>query len=949
MVTLESSIVQIDTIGRFVLISTTTRSILVDTEIGQFAQIGKKLRNGNFGACFYNPINNIAGIPAVNTERSFLGLNLEEEEENISEDARIFCSRPGCRIWEANFDPNVLITHQFKYSLTQFPTRIIEMQADIDHRLNLIETLEVDYNAPDNINFEKLQIINDKFILTYNNDGVYILDTSNVSVVFWTNKFTNIKSVKTHKNDIFVYYGHEKITVITMHELEQIILDTLFNKRYYVCMELCQYFMTDILNMIEKSERLRLLLYLKQKFDDGNEILRGLKPMFSRIDELNAIELSASNVGFFSGENNATGQIVRVDNFLNHSSNMTNNTELPYSNINIKKRNDADTNNKQNNVANTSNTDINKSNDTETNNIIINNSNETDTSKIIVKQSNAANTSNINVKRSIVANTNNINFKQSSETNTSNTNVIKQSNETDTSNINMKQNIQTITSNINIEQANETNTNNIINKHDSETNINCTEENNSNININNTSDDSNSNMTNNSEQIVKNITEISDIENINMKNAKDLLNIKSDKQFYSNLVVKSGNEQTQSNICNSNTENACNLLENMDNAKKILHDIALSQNVEKCNTKSISNDSINDRTNYINNSSKNIFVERDTKQIVDNNTNMTEIDVLSTETEYLCFDNDQINTYETIYKSYQLCKGATNVNIKQLNQYFAGISTTDAFKIGLGFKNFVKESQDDEKTAYFWYIKQYLSYFLANTNYKLYMQNLDVKNPIFCLLLNAYDVCNGIDMSTVCKCGHPLPKSSKLSPIFVELGREILRVYTKTDNPLVFLNKHPFYYGYFLKENFVNSVSNAELLHILVHYSSLDLLKFFGLNFSWDDWDSYLKMHVKYRKRTCLNCDSVFKAEKADFLSWNDIATAIFEFLNGQNALKLLLQYSKDIPNGELNVEFFQACIFAETFSIKEDKSAKKCTNFIKDARGNPTASSKVIIFLFVC
>lgn len=51
---LDSAIVQIDTYRYYLLISTKTRTYLCDTEREQYKQIGKKLRGGNFGACFLN-------------------------------------------------------------------------------------------------------------------------------------------------------------------------------------------------------------------------------------------------------------------------------------------------------------------------------------------------------------------------------------------------------------------------------------------------------------------------------------------------------------------------------------------------------------------------------------------------------------------------------------------------------------------------------------------------------------------------------------------------------------------------------------------------------------------------------------------------------------------------------------------------------------------------------
>lgn len=51
---LDSTIIQLDTCSYMLVASTMTRSYLCDTFREQYRQIGTRLRDGEYGACFYH-------------------------------------------------------------------------------------------------------------------------------------------------------------------------------------------------------------------------------------------------------------------------------------------------------------------------------------------------------------------------------------------------------------------------------------------------------------------------------------------------------------------------------------------------------------------------------------------------------------------------------------------------------------------------------------------------------------------------------------------------------------------------------------------------------------------------------------------------------------------------------------------------------------------------------
>lgn len=68
----------------------------------KFWRVGNKERDGEYGACFYSHNKGLLGQSPL-----------------------LYCARPGSRIWEANFNGEVLSTHQFKQLLACPPLPLI--------------------------------------------------------------------------------------------------------------------------------------------------------------------------------------------------------------------------------------------------------------------------------------------------------------------------------------------------------------------------------------------------------------------------------------------------------------------------------------------------------------------------------------------------------------------------------------------------------------------------------------------------------------------------------------------------------------------------------------------------------------------------------------------------------------------------------------------------------
>ncbi|PIK33722.1 hypothetical protein BSL78_29460 [Apostichopus japonicus] len=132
----DSQIVQLDFVNDDLLVSTLTRIHVCFTKRKKCTTIGKKLREGFFGACFYR-------------------------SSNGGREAVVLSARPGSRIWRS----------KFPRFLPEFPS------------------------TAQSLIFSKLWMISDHFILALASSGIYILDLENVQVILWTD---SIKEYEKH-------------------------------------------------------------------------------------------------------------------------------------------------------------------------------------------------------------------------------------------------------------------------------------------------------------------------------------------------------------------------------------------------------------------------------------------------------------------------------------------------------------------------------------------------------------------------------------------------------------------------------------------------------------------------------------------------------------------------------------------------------------------------------
>lgn len=108
-----------------------------------------------------------------------------------------YCARPGLRLWRADKSASVLETLLFKDAVSN-PTTIAEL-------LNPSQVKHMQSNKE--YNFGPLFIFRDKFIVTYNEDILYLLDPSSMTAVAVVDDLRKVLSVSVNKDEILILEG----------------------------------------------------------------------------------------------------------------------------------------------------------------------------------------------------------------------------------------------------------------------------------------------------------------------------------------------------------------------------------------------------------------------------------------------------------------------------------------------------------------------------------------------------------------------------------------------------------------------------------------------------------------------------------------------------------------------------------------------------------------------
>ncbi|XP_052864959.1 BLOC-2 complex member HPS5 homolog [Anopheles cruzii] len=189
---LETRIVQIDRYKDLLLVSTLSKCVLCNTAREEFKQIGNRPRDGQYGASF------VIAQPNSTATTPSPPLMIVDEE-----DVRIFCSRPGSRLWEADLEGNVIRTHQFK-------------RRPGDHQLKRLQ--ETDLDLPPGVDstmmvvpFQVLYSIRRQLLLVHDRTQLLIIDPLHSKIVLRTDEFSDITHVAVVHEWIYLLTGANRL------------------------------------------------------------------------------------------------------------------------------------------------------------------------------------------------------------------------------------------------------------------------------------------------------------------------------------------------------------------------------------------------------------------------------------------------------------------------------------------------------------------------------------------------------------------------------------------------------------------------------------------------------------------------------------------------------------------------------------------------------------------
>ncbi|KAJ0069242.1 hypothetical protein NL108_003162, partial [Boleophthalmus pectinirostris] len=190
--TVDSKVVQLGFQDGRLLVSSLSRCYICDTEKEKFWRVGNKERDGEYGACFF-PQNRglLQGQPPL-----------------------LYCARPGSRVWEANFNGEVVSTHQFKQLLACPPLPLITNRHEPQYHAT--------QRSPQSVAFARLLYMGDQNLLTWTDSAIFIFTPQNGQVLLWS-EVTDIAEIVVYRSELFCLHGSGRLSHFTLLSAERCV------------------------------------------------------------------------------------------------------------------------------------------------------------------------------------------------------------------------------------------------------------------------------------------------------------------------------------------------------------------------------------------------------------------------------------------------------------------------------------------------------------------------------------------------------------------------------------------------------------------------------------------------------------------------------------------------------------------------------------------------------
>jgi hypothetical protein len=307
---LDSKIVQMNFASPLLLISTLNRCYLCHSVLGKFMHIGNKPRDGEFGACFLktHSTDNKDPMMARNREQvsnvkqvlSSSGdvINGVDQESLL----KIYCARPGSRLWEVTASGVVIKTHQFKEALAIAPLPVYKPSIG-----KLLKLKKQDQLWPvQSINFAQLFVINHKYLFSYTLNGLYVFDPENAEVVLWNDEFPDTFMAYIINDKIYLMTSSNVFHCLTLESVDSIISKLYDKKLYKECFDMCQILKPQLMTSVKEDS---CDINIKQS-TDLSETLYSIISIIKSQYNTRPIKLESGIVIVNSGNKNSMNELI---------------------------------------------------------------------------------------------------------------------------------------------------------------------------------------------------------------------------------------------------------------------------------------------------------------------------------------------------------------------------------------------------------------------------------------------------------------------------------------------------------------------------------------------------------------------------------------------------------------------------------------------------------------
>nr|XP_046249173.1 Hermansky-Pudlak syndrome 5 protein [Scatophagus argus]XP_046249174.1 Hermansky-Pudlak syndrome 5 protein [Scatophagus argus] len=262
--TVDSRVVQLGYQDGHLMVSSLSRCYLCDTEREKFWRVGNKERDGEYGACFF-PQNRglLVGQPPL-----------------------LYCARPGSRIWEANFNGDVLSTHQFKQVLACAPLPLITYRNEPHYN--------PEQKSSQSIAFPKLLYFGDQNLLTWTDSAIYIFTPQNGQVLLWT-EVKDLVDIAVYRNELFCLHGSGRLSHFSLLSAERCVERLLRRESWSLAAIVCCMFQhTIITSRARKSIPIDRLEHLRSQLSSSThlELSGQLEEVITKLEPLDSASSS---------------------------------------------------------------------------------------------------------------------------------------------------------------------------------------------------------------------------------------------------------------------------------------------------------------------------------------------------------------------------------------------------------------------------------------------------------------------------------------------------------------------------------------------------------------------------------------------------------------------------------------------------------------------------------